>query len=159
MNEDLEKERTLHKDDNEYGFIPKSVNLEEVCVCVCVCVCVSVHMRVCVCVYIHTLRSRGDSKTRRKGHGWTQTNDKWNPLIKYLTWRSEHGGWRTEGGDSALVGRDDHGRKKRHRIKSRVPKTHNSPPAYYPKLLFLTELQQTQIRQRPVLLSFKHLAL
>ena len=36
MNEDLEKERTLHKDDNEYGFIPKSVNLEEVCVCVCV---------------------------------------------------------------------------------------------------------------------------
>ena len=25
MNEDLEKERNLHEDDNEYGFIPKSL--------------------------------------------------------------------------------------------------------------------------------------
>ena len=56
MNEDLEKERTLHKDDNEYGFIPKSVNLEEVCVCVCVWACTCV----CVCVCTYTLWEVGE---------------------------------------------------------------------------------------------------
>lgn len=33
----------------------------------------------------------------------------------------------------------------------------NSPPAYYPKRLFLTEMQQTQSGQRSVLLSVRHI--
>lgn len=56
------------------------------------------------------------------------------------------------------VGRDDQERKKRYGINSRVQEKYNTPPGCCPKLLFLTELQQTQNGQRSVL-SFKHMGM